>query len=252
MLPKGYGFGIPHQRAENDPDWYDIALGKIKHDCWINWLYGQTMRDKYVPMLWRCNAQWVMMAADYARSLGDRFWLLGNEPNLAKQSNTPPAQFVEATIMWREQVGGEIGLPGIFWDRFGHGKQWLDEYIRLGGPLPDAWSVHLYQMRSDSWIETLPEMLEYLRKIADLPVLLTECGCSLDDDEFIYSIVEQAKKAVRVGDVRAAFWFSAYYERDMPWNNLLTYDGELTQWGELWNQGWVNTYLPNVGMDHQL
>ena len=247
MIPKGLGYGCPHQRAKDDPTWYATARKRLGEDRpWYNWLNDQTHQETYTPMLWRCNPVNVANYAVAAAMLDAPLFLLGNEPENPKQSNTSPQDFADAVVMWRQQVPGMIALPGVYFDDAKWGKKWMQEYVRLGGPMPDVWAVHMYQPYQHQWDNSFPLMLDYLRSIKDLPVLLTECGGSYNDEECILSVMDCVKQAVRSGDVRAAYWFSAYYEADLPFNDLLTHDGKLTPIGKEFVKEQYTVYIPQV------
>jgi len=246
MIPNGFGVGIPWQRAADDPLWYSRVLKKLQPTCWYNWLNDQTHHANYTPMLWRCNAVNVANTLFTAQAVGEQLWFIGNEPEQTSQSNTTPQDFVDGVIAWQESVGGQIALPGLYWDTYEHGKAWLDEYVRLGGPIPDYWAVHMYQPAGHQWRAGFPGMIEHLRGIADIPILLTECGGSYNDEACILEVMHEVWLAVERGDVQAAWWFSAYYEADMPHNNLLTDDGKLTPIGEAYRRMHSTVFMPQV------
>lgn len=254
-IPKGWIPGVPHQQASIDPTWYSRALTTLRADRWYNWLpdaihsadmastLTKEQDDGHIPMVWKCNTDWVERIAPTSEP--GSFWLLGNEPYV--QSKVSPQEAVDAVTLWRQLAPDTgIGFPGIYWDIFEHGKQWLEEYVRLGGPMPDAWTGHFYPYTTRYWDNSFPEMLEFFRYIADLPFLLTETGGAYDDEELILGVMDRAAKAYRCGDARLVIWFSAYYEADFPWCDLLTENYELTSIGKHWMLQKPEMYLPQV------
>ncbi len=244
MIPTGFGVGIPHQRAQDDPSWYDTALAQVSPPWWYDWTYSQIDRPDYVPMLWRCDVEGVARALPIIMKNRVRLWLLGNEPERTDQSNTAPEVFAEAVKELNRQTHGTtIALPGILWDRYGYGKAWLSEYIDRGGPIPDAWHVHLYVWTADEWRRTVPEMLAFLKGIADIPVIISECASW--HPKTTLSVLEAIKETVRVGDAQAAAYFSAYYDA-WPEPSLLTAAGELTELGTQYTKERHEVFLPQV------
>ncbi len=248
MIPTGFGVGLPWQRAENEPAWYYDALDRLRPAWWHNWKYGRLNMDGYIPMLWRCNVDAVNTALPSVQRQPGRLWLLGNEPERADQSDTPPGSFAEGVRRFRhmtEPLGVRFALPGILWDVFDHGRAWLNDYLAAGGPLPDCWHIHLYDYRGQAWTKRLHGALEYLAGLRDLPVIVTECASWSAQTNA--DVLQAVRQALRAGNIQAAAWFSAY---DELWEapSLLTENGKLTKLGDLFvaKPEQHTTYIPAV------
>lgn len=149
-MANGLGVGIPWQNAETDPGYYDRALGLLEPPFWYNWKFDKIGASRYVPMCWKC-APGTMLDQAIAAAKADRAlrptqtWLMGNEPELPpehKQSDTNPADYKTAALKWVQNVGGFWVGPNILWHE--QGREWIRNYVRIGGPIPSAWGIHIY------------------------------------------------------------------------------------------------------------
>lgn len=107
-----------------------------------------------------------------------QLWFLGNEPERAEQSDTSPADFADAMRTWRALVGGPWAGPGILWGD--PGRVWLDAYLRLGGPIPDVWAIHIYgSLDIAGWLDQYNHALGWLSsRNLHQPVWVTETNGS--------------------------------------------------------------------------
>ena len=72
-------------------------------------------------------------------------WLVLNEPERHDQANLSPEQGAAVAQEMRD-LGACIAVPGVIIGE--DGLAWLDAYLAAGGPLPEAWHVHLYHADS--------------------------------------------------------------------------------------------------------
>ena len=240
-MPSGLGAGLPHQNAENDPAWYDAALETLQPTWWMNWKYDQLDHDGYVPMLWKCDLEWLAKALPTILSNPNHLYLLGNEPSRVDQSNTPPDVFAATVQMLRRETGDwaiPIALPGILWND--RGRSWLDEYIAADGPLPDVWHFHIYCYTS-SQVHSIIKHMAYV--YGDRPIIISEIAGAVENANA--DVMRGIRKALADDTVQAAAWFSAYYDK-WPEPSLLTAEGELTEIGELFVAEQHAVHLPVV------
>lgn len=241
ILANGFGVGIPHQRAENDSDWYDLVLRKLNPPWFYNWKYDLLGKyNNYVPMIWRCNTEWINRAIPIVKSHPKQLYLLGNEPEPEQpgQSNTTPEDFIAGVRMWRKQVGYPFAAPGICWGEYG--RRWLDRYLELGGPLPDVWHFHIYAYSMES---VGAAILDMKRLYPSRPIIISECAGAVKSVDKV--VMDGIRLACTREDIQAGAWFSAYYE---TWEepSLLTKDGELTELGIKYISGLEEVYLPMI------
>ncbi|KKN74828.1 hypothetical protein LCGC14_0387210 [marine sediment metagenome] len=233
-LPSGLAVGIPWQRAVNDPSWYVHALTMLEPNWFYNWKYdlcGQF--DNFVPMIWRMNLEWLARALPTIKQYSTHLWLLGNEPERAEQSDTPPEVFAETVRELKRQTGSwvvPIAIPGVLHDYMSGGKNWTQAYLDAGGPLPDYWHIHLYEPNA---MMIHSRIGSWKKKFGDgIPIIVSEVASWRRDDNRPQEVMSAIRQALAKGDIHAAAWFSAYYETDMAFSSLLTAAGKLTELGE--------------------
>jgi hypothetical protein len=242
MTLKGWGCGVPWQRAESEPAWYHDALATLQPDWWYNWKWDQVGKwDNYYPMIWRCDMEWVARALPAVKANADRMWLLGNEPERADQSNTDPHTFAAAVDALRHAVGSwavPIALPGILWND--HGQAWLREYLEAGGAKPDAWHFHVYCSTAGQVSSMVDHMIAVY---GDRPIIISEVAGAVDGAN--EDVMRGVRNVLADGRIQAAAWFSAYYDKwEAP--SLLTESGKLTRLGDMFIEEQHTVYLPGV------
>lgn len=53
---------------------------------------------------------------------------------------------------------------------------WLDEFLRLGGPLPDAWHIHIYADDVVQWHGLYEQWQAWNAANGNLPTIISEAG----------------------------------------------------------------------------
>ncbi len=219
--------GVPWQWAETDPTYYTRTVEALGCEAWINWQYRDASMDGNVPLVWRAElgpefteamqfmvdakGQWTVM-------------LLGNEPESKWQSDTSPQDFAAAANTWQALVGGKWGGPGILWGD--EGRVWLEAYLRLGGPVPSVWAIHIYgSSDTQGWLDQYQDAQRWFAAHGvERPLWITETNGSADLMRYLSgepSIV--------------AFWYSTRdWFGSMAASDLHDASGQLTQLGELY------------------
>lgn len=210
-LPDGFGLGMPHQNAEEEPGYYDRMYEWFDPPCTFNWLKDLDY-ENYFPMQWAAGNT----AKDRDKILAspaaatEKIWFVGNEPEGLNQSNTEPLEFVRAIKYWEQSIKLPFAIPGILWDTGGY--NWWREYKRLGGPTPDAYHIHIYAADSEDWSRLLGGALTIF---TDRPLIITECGGWGVIPSLQAGIMNAVWESIYLKRlIPAAFWFSSRYG---PW-----------------------------------
>lgn len=234
-MPSGLGVGVPWQRAEGDPGWYDRALEALRPNWFYNWQHDLVGRPNYCATIWRMDAEGMTraIAVAQANAADVPLWLLGNEPEREAQSDTPAHIAAAACRQWVRALGTWAvpwAAPGVNLSvhMFEQGRVWLDGFLAAGAPLPDAWAIHVYG-GADAWRDSLHRFRAWMRaRHVERPVIVSECGTDTDAPALLAAI----RASLDSGEVQAAALFSARYP---PWPalDLLTDACELTALGRL-------------------
>lgn len=229
---RGHGVGIPPRHGETDAAYTAHVLDTLRPPWFYNWKFDLFDRPGYVPMVWRMDAEWMTRALETAsRHPQAAMWLLGNEPEISAQSDTPAHIAAAACREWVRRLGTWAvpwACPGVnvsvhMWVQ---AEPWLDVYLAEKGPAPHAWHVHIYG-GPEAFDSALAQFRRWMhRRNVVRPVIVSECG----DGEQPAATMAAIRGAIARGDIQAAAWFSSYYE---PWNEtgLLTAEGMLTDAG---------------------
>lgn len=125
----------------------------------------------FAPMLRIQEGQIVVPLETVARLATDypgRLWLIGNEPDVRWQDNTPPEQYAVAyhelyTIIKGIDPSAQIAIGGISQVtplRLRYLERILDHYqTQFGEPMPvDVWNIHLFVLReeAENWGVDIP------------------------------------------------------------------------------------------------
>ena len=174
--PVQFGFALYGQPMERHHElmaqgyrlqnWYAYAC------CLENPLYMPTLRgkDSFQPI-----DEVARLAAQYPA----RTWCLWNEPDRPTQDRTTPQDALEQTQIWIDAIGsnGRIAGYGVGLEPGYTGwRIWLDEFLRLGGPLPDAWHIHIYAEDVPQWDELYQQWQEWNADNGNLPTIISEAG----------------------------------------------------------------------------
>lgn len=213
MIVPGLHVGIPWQMGS---EFAVRAVQILNLQTYCTWKLNAPL-----PMLWRCTADEVSSATVYQRNT---LTLLGNEPEKQDQSNTLPVDFVAGVQAWQERYNSPIALPGILMHD-AMGLQWLDEYLSVGGPIPDLWAIHTYAWSKDDWRAQWRKFQDWMfDRNVRRPVVITECaswGERLGEQIAIMDVIHEAVQ--NESRLVAAFWYSAHNA---------TMGGSFTQWAK--------------------
>lgn len=174
------GLGVPWQNGETNPTYYRDTLRLLVPPHWYNWKADALQRD-YTPMVWACkHSAWFTAQIERAQAWRNEysFYFIGNEPERPEQSNTSPHEFAAAMQTWLALVGGQWAGPGVLWGD--PGRAWLAEYLRIGGPLPDVWAIHIYGSTTvQGWLDQYTDAAIWLdRRVSVRPIWVTETNGS--------------------------------------------------------------------------
>lgn len=174
------GVGVPWQWAERDSEYYDRAWRNLGQPAWYSWKWDAMGRPGFMPMAWcpRLGSDYTRVLQAAHRAPVRSVWLLGNEPERADQSDVSSDEFADAVRVWLALIGRRWAGPGILWGD--EGRWWLDEYIKLGGPLPDIWAIHIYgSLDVAGWLDQLFHARRWFAEMrATRPIWVTETNGS--------------------------------------------------------------------------
>lgn len=238
-LPAGLGVGIPSQT------WPDPAavLKLLKPLWWYNWgayWTGRPIGVNYHPMMYRDTNK----KSYYKRAIGapavagetypSNAWLLGNEYDMPGQANRVPAAAIKYVNQILEMGVKEWVGPNGLLDR-SYGWGWHDEYIRLGGPIPDAWGIHIYDAPAPhDWDTVLEDFYRWMydNKV-EREVVVTETNAGSGDSDAQIMLLNHIRDRLKTDrGLRAVAWFSAEYGQPAD----LIRDGALTEVGHAFGQ----------------
>ncbi len=234
---KGLSAGIPWQEAVDNAEWYDYVIDLLGLTWWYNWLWDQLGSDGFVPMVWRLGAN-----PPIGHMYDDASWMIGNEPNNVKQGNQSPKEFAYYMSHLRAQRPQTcFGLPGVLWGD--SGAEWVEAYIKLGGPKPDFWAIHVYAYNATEWTERLDQAVDTLLRYHEAPIVVSEFGAW--DPVAGREIMDAGRRAIQAKKIQAAAHFSVKYV-DWTEPNLLADDGTLTALGMHYMRTGEKLYLPMI------
>lgn len=234
-MPHGLGVGIPHQLAVNDAGYYQRALGTLRPSWWMNWLYDRIdyIYPAYTPMVWAMKMNGAANRAVTASWYGPRLWLLGNEPERADQSNTPPKEAADMSGWWAHAASGQFAAPGVMLG-LKDAYVWLDAYLAAGGVVPHAWHVHNYAWTETTWDNQYWEFMQWTaRNKVERPVIVSETACLAVYLSDQIKVMNRVQAALEQGRIIAACWYST--SDPFGWisaADLLTVSKALTALGE--------------------
>jgi len=195
--------GIPWQMEEHFPGAQVRAVSLLGCQSWYNWKADALGQPGFTPMHWRNHIETVKQPTtgqiiEAAQHGPRQVWLIGNEPERHDQDNyATPQEYADLVRTWLALVGGRWAGPGILWSD--GGRDWLDAYLALGGPIPDVWAVHIYGSETVSgWLGQYEHLQAWLatRRIVR-PVWITETNGGADVLRYL------AESGI------TAYWYSA-------------------------------------------
>ena len=136
-IPTGLNLGIPWQWGGDVRAMWAI-LGDPGYYDW-HWVTGG---ENYQRMIYsRIDERDWRTIQQLIRRDPSHLWLVMNEPERRDQANLSPADGADLAKLMR-LAGACIAAPGVIITT--QGLDWLDDYLSAGGPVSEAWHVHLY------------------------------------------------------------------------------------------------------------
>jgi len=198
MIEAGLHAGIPWQNEEMKPGYTQKVAQLLGLRCWHTWL-----ADAPLPSYWHLTD-----AILDAESGGSVFASLWNEPERKDQANTDPEEAARLTKKWVRKHGTDFVGPNVL--IAGDWKEWLHKYFAADGPMPSMWGVHIYAWTPAHFQSLFDEFKEFVN-YDGRPVILTETACWSEHVADQKRIMDRVYASVSIGEIYAAFWFSAHY-----------------------------------------
>lgn len=192
--------------------------------CTHNWYTAPQFLedDRHWPSVWNpVYRPSVTQLHDWAEAYPGRWWMLFNEPERLEQANTSAFDAAIHVRYWSEAIGdnGRIACCGVLivpgWNGW---SNWLEWYIGAGGPVPDAWHIHIYANTPEGFDIALAEWDAWnAEKGGGLPTIISEVGSG--------PAVYARWLAFERDDVPAVFWFGLPPEPEISAMNgdVMTY-----------------------------
>lgn len=215
------------------------AAQLLDYPCHHNWIADSYGVPNHTPFAYSMSPSY--LAGYVADAEAGEFWLVGNEPNIGA-TRTEPADAAIFASGWVTQTDTTWACCGTL-QHYEHGYllDWLDDYLVAGGPIPDAWHIHIYFVDVAGWDATLAQFREWMAAHDVVrPVIISETAQTNGD---AMPLLRHVAKAVCDGKVQAAYWWigdeDAY---DFAPTSQLTIDGALTELGKVFVES--QTCLP--------
>lgn len=241
MIPQSLGLALPWQSERIGPAFASgRVLAKLPAAWWMNYLHDHLADARYVPMVWAVQEGAAFSdAALAAQQDRERYWLLGNEPDRADQSNTSPHSFVKTLRRWPSRA---VLVPGVTLDE--GGLAWFREFVGLWrnqvGAIPKQWmwAVHCYP---GDGVELNERWTAFRRVLVELrchrPTVITEFACYREGLQLQVGALDAGLKLMQNDRYLAGIcWFSARYgqqKTDWERSDLLDATGNWTQLGRV-------------------
>lgn len=239
-IPRGLGYGIAWQQGAE----YAAEARRVLGDDvpWTNWVYDHMDDPMYVPKAFSMRQQYARRYIDAANAGPARLWLVGNEPE-TPHTWIDPVEAATMASLFAEETDVPFACCGIILlsdpaTEWGHGWSWgawMDAYLAAGGPVPDVWSVHIY----DAFVFNWHERLDVFRAWASergitRPVIVAETGFPFGQPSYNALLVEAIGDALDSDpDLLAVYWYSVHdYHGIWHDTDLLDPNGALTPVGE--------------------
>jgi hypothetical protein len=191
--------------------------------------------------------------AALARSQGDtRMWMLGNEPDWG-HTYTSPRDAAEFAQWWDANTDAPWACCGVIVTTGDHWQAWLGHYLMFGGPVPDAWHIHIYNGRPDNWHEFVERFRTWARnRGVERPIIVSETAAPYADAAYNALLLQAIKRTVAADPELTVLWYSVHDHWQLwPGSNLLDAAGNLTPVGRVFvdiegQAAQYRTWLPGV------
>ena len=238
-IPTGLNLGMPWQ-WQGDVHAMRVMLG---YPGWYDWHWASG-GESYQRMIYSRipDREWPIIRQLIRRD-PSHLWLVLNEPERVDQANLEPE---EGAAVARQMIeaGACIAVPGVIVTH--EGLTWLEWYLDAGGPVPDAWHVHLYFCYTPDGIDDRLDMWgEWMeRRDVNRPTIISEFNAQ--DRDVGQQIAMMQHMALRLGQAAAAreqgrddwlwaaYWFSLNYKAnasDTGVTNVIDEDGAVNELG---------------------
>lgn len=226
-IPRGLGVNInPEVERVVASTYVWRLLSKPRY--WTDGSYHRRTSEGFIPLLplMEFNSE---ARALLRNTFVDEFWLMGRDTD----STTHPMDAAIFSNEWRHGTNTIVGWPGVRISR--SGMAWLDEYIAIGGVVPNAWHIHISKPL-DEWLSDYDVFLNWMRrKLVQRPVIVTDVEArtveSQPQKELLKGIVSRG--LVECHYLSSVFWSDVY--RPNRWGaSLVTYSTLLSALGKLW------------------
>lgn len=208
------------------------AAALLDYPCHHNWIVSSYGVPNHTPFAYSMSPSY--LAGYVADAEADEFWLIGNEPNLGA-TFTKPSEAALFASGWVTQTDVAWACCGTL-QHYDHSYllNWLDSYLAAGGPVPDAWHIHIYFVDDGAgWDATLAQFRDWMTANDVVrPVIVSETAQTHGGDA--EPLLLRVARAVCDGDVQAVYW----YIGDKDFHNFapssqLTVDGVITELGKV-------------------
>lgn len=237
-MPQGFGLSIPWQNEDFSPGWTDRTLAALDPPWWYDWKFESIGRKGYIPKLWRPALDARFDAAvQAANSHPNVMWFLAYDPDRGSEPHETPKNAAKIGQEWAKSTSVLYAGPGVVCDY--NGIAWLKAYLDAGGPIPDAWNIHVYGAKdSATWRQAVEGVFAdwYLAEGRKLPIIISQTNSA--GQEFVQQrsvMVEVLSMLQEFSPIVAAGW---YADRDplhtMAWADLIRDDGSLTELGQFY------------------
>jgi hypothetical protein len=185
-FPRGLGVGIDRNVKNHPPVTIDkcyTMLNKMRNaSWWYDWGWATEGEPypkhpewgpRYVPMMWR---GWNDKIRSNAKPHGKALLCL-NEPDVPGQADMTPHE-AKAHVLSAKNAGFRLVAPGLNLsgnDPYVYG--WLHRYVKYGGPIPEAWHIHIYPQPAtfDTYKRQVGVFRDWMYKLnVARPIFVTE------------------------------------------------------------------------------
>lgn len=214
---------------KRSPEWKKQSLDALKPAVWMDWTFRNLDSENYFPVVFDIKETSLNRDAKNIAETSDKIWLIGNEPELSSTFIKPDVA-VNFVKTWESK---NWAAPGVVLSE--NGFLWLEEYIRLGGPVGNYWNFHMYEVNTpEDWFYKWNKLRWWMdsHKLVR-PVIISETAgwdASVDQRTIMDRIVHIQQ---RDNLLYAVIWYSdADYWKQWEWANLRCEDGVLTDLGK--------------------
>jgi hypothetical protein len=249
LLSGSLGLGVAWQQGG---DYAAHAVATLQPDVWYDWRWDGSDAPEYMPMVHTMErGGWADAALQ--RSQGDtRMWMLGNEPDWG-YTYTSPRDAAAFAQWWAEGTDAPWACCGVIVTTGDHWSAWMAHYLLFGGPIPDAYHLHIYNGGAHNWMAHVESFRTWARnRGVERPIIVSETAAPNADMAYNVALLRAIQAHVAEDPALTVLWYSAHdHWQVWPTTNLLDADGALTALGHAFVAGPVGQsdhvlYMPWV------